>query len=498
MKLNRISATIFAALLASSAALTSCGESAGDAPSASPAQTIFSETETKPDVTDSPLLDSLPEGINLEGLEVRIMGFVEGSTNPNELTVDELNGEVINDAVYNRNINVEQRLNVKIIPNVNDDWTAAGSVKKVIQSGSDELDIYFANSCTAFPIAAEGMFIDLFKVGSLDFSKPYWSQGLIESASINGRLYLVNGPMSLGFYRYLMIDVFNKDMFTRAGFEMPYQAVLDGKWTLDYQNSIASTFYADLNGDGTKDAADQYGFVTRMMNDTSINDGYWASLDLRTIKKDEEGYYIADIDVENFSSAMDHLLALMKGDGSAGKCDNDSDIYKRFSDGLAAMSNARLHIVESGGFRDMSDDYGIVPMPKATEEQDRYYTLAQDQVIVYGLPVTLPEDRIDSIGLFLEAFASESYANVKPAYYETALTEKYMNDEESKQMLNLITDSLYIDPAILYIGMSPINVNTLRSLLSKGENTIASTLAKQEKSMQKFIDKINKAYGAEG
>ena len=119
-------------------------------------------------------------------------------------------------------------------------------------------------------------------------------------------------------------------------------------------------------------------------------------------------------------------------------------------------------------------------------------------MIVYGLPVTLPEDRIDSIGIFLEAFASESYANVKPAYYETALTEKYMNDEESKQMLNLITDSLYIDPAILYIGMSPINVNTLRSLLSKGENTIASTLAKQEKSMQKFIDKINKAYGAEG
>ena len=53
------------------------------------------------------------------------------------------------------------------------------------------------------------------------------------------------------------------------------------------------------------------------------------------------------------------------------------------------MSNARLHAVESGEFRDMEDDYGIVPMPKASEEQDRYYTLAQDQVIVYGLPITL-------------------------------------------------------------------------------------------------------------
>ena len=61
-----------------------------------------------------------------------------------------------------------------------------------------------------------------------------------------------------------------------------------------------------------------------------------------------------------------------------------------------------------------------------------------------------------------------------------------------------VTDSLYIDPAILYLSMSPINVNTLRTLLSKGENNIASTLAKQEKSMQKFIDKVNKAYGSVG
>ncbi|MBQ7719051.1 MAG: hypothetical protein IJT56_00575, partial [Clostridia bacterium] len=317
-------------------------------------------------------------------------------------------------------------------------------------------------------------------------------------ASINGRLYLVTGPMSLGFYRYLMINVFNKNMFERAGIEMPYKAVLDGKWTLDMQNSIASQFYADINGDGTRDAGDQYGFVTRAMSDTSINDGYWSSLNLRTISKDESGYYIMDIDVDTFATAIDHLLALMKGDGTDNMCDNDDDIYKRFSSGLSAMSNGRLHVVESGEFRDMEDDYGLLPMAKATEAQDRYYTLAQDQVIVYGIPLTVPEDRTESIGVFLEAFASESYATVKPAYYEIALTEKYMNDEESKQMLNLITDSLYIDPAILYLSMSPINVNTLRTLLSKGENNIASTLAKQEKSMQKFIDRVNKAYGSEG
>ncbi len=486
---------LIALLLLSSLLLSSCGEASVNAPSADTTETVpVAETEAD---TASQRPDSLPDNIDLGGAEIRVKGYVEEYSNPNEFSVDELNGEVINDAVFARNINVEQRLNIKIIPMVTMVWGEASNIRNIIQSGSDEFDVCFCSSCIAFPISAESMFIDLYSVDNLDFSKPYWSQGFIDTASINNRLYLATGPMSLGFYRYLMVNVFNKNMFERAGFEIPYQTVFDGGWTLDYQNSIASSFYNDLNGDGTKDDDDQYGFVTRMKSDTSINDGYWSSLNLRTIKKDEEGYYAADIDVESFSTAIDHLLSLMYGDGTAGMCKSDDDIYKRFTDGLAAMSNARLHAVESGNFRDMEDDYGVLPMPKATEAQDRYYTLAQDQVIVYGLPVTIPEDRIDNIGLFLEAFASESYVGVKPAYYEIALTEKYMNDEESKQMLNLITDSLYIDPAILYLSMSPINVGTLRNLLTKGENTIASIIAKQEKAMQKFVDKVNKAYGSE-
>ena len=48
------------------------------------------------------------EKIDLGGMEIRVRGYVEAETNANEFTVDELNGEVINDAVYNRNLAVEQ------------------------------------------------------------------------------------------------------------------------------------------------------------------------------------------------------------------------------------------------------------------------------------------------------------------------------------------------------------------------------------------------------
>ncbi len=313
------------------------------------------EPETEPE-TEGRLLDSLPETVDLGGTDIRVIGYVEYETNPNEISVEELTGEVINDAVYNRNLNVEKRLNVQIVPNVSPIWNAAGDIRSVIQSGSDDLDVCFANAYLSFGMAADGLFLDLFSVDNLDFAKPYWSQGFVEPAAINNRLYLATGPMSLGFYRYLMIEIFNKSLFQRTGFESPYQAVLEGRWTLEYQNSLASAFYIDLNGNGDRDAEDQYGFVTRMANDTSINDGYWSSLNLHTIAKDENGYYTVDIDLERFSSAIDKLLSLMLGDGTAGMCTFDDDIYKRFSEGRAAMSNARLHIVESGDFRDMEDD----------------------------------------------------------------------------------------------------------------------------------------------
>ncbi|MCR5263612.1 MAG: hypothetical protein K6D94_07040, partial [Clostridiales bacterium] len=112
------------------------------------------------------------EKIDLGGMEIRVRGYVEPETNANEFTVDELNGEVINDAVYNRNLAVEQRLNCRIVPNITPKWQAGDEIKKIIQAGEDDFDISFTRSDPSFSAASEGMFIDLFTVDSIDTGKP--------------------------------------------------------------------------------------------------------------------------------------------------------------------------------------------------------------------------------------------------------------------------------------------------------------------------------------
>lgn len=372
-------------------------------------------------------------------------------------------------------------------------------LQNAVNSGDTQYDVFCNNSYRTAEAAYNGLLSDLTALDSLDLTKEYWSQGLNETASVGHRQYLCTGPMSLGFFRYIMVTVFNKKMFTQNDIEFPYKTVLNGKWTLEAMNDIAKDLYRDLNGNNERDKDDQYGYVTRMGADTSINDGFWSSLDLHTTAKDADDFYTYSIDTDSFSTAVDNLFTLMKGNGTANKCDNDGDIYQRFYNGLAAMSNARLYMVESDEFRNMEDEYGILPMPKRDENQKEYYSLAQDQFLVYAVPVHLDDRQKQDAGTFLEAYASESYLTVKPAYYETALTTKYVNDAESAAMLDIITSGLYTDPSVLYLTVFTFNVMNLRNMLGSGNNTMSSTIEAVRKSMETKLQKLNETFaGLEG
>ena len=161
------------------------------------------------------------------------------------------------------------------------------------------------------------------------------------------------------------------------------------------------------------------------------------------------------------------------------------------------MINARLYKVEDEVLRNMEDEYGVLPLPKADAAQENYYSLAQDQFLVYGIPLSVAQDGLEDIGMFLEAYASESYLVVRPAYYETALTVKYMNDKESSAMLDIVANNMYIDPAILYIATFNFNVGTLREILKNGENTIASKIASTQKAMTASVQELNEFYMGE-
>ena len=90
----------------------------------------------------------------------------------------------------------------------------------------------------------------------------------------------------------------------------------------------------------------------------------------------------------------------------------------------------------------MTDDFGIVPNPKLNEEQDGYHSRVIDGWL-YVVPNT--NTHLDMTSVILETLAVESRNYVFDAYYEQSLKNRYTNDPNAKEMLDLISSTRTID-----------------------------------------------------
>ena len=129
----------FALLIALSSALVGCSDGAetsgnNETPSSAEISAPENETaETETAETEAGLTrDDLPDDLDFDGetITIHIRNGDNGNPEGNcvmEMTVEELNGELLNDAIYNRNLAVNERLNVQIDPYVSYDWTGYGN-----------------------------------------------------------------------------------------------------------------------------------------------------------------------------------------------------------------------------------------------------------------------------------------------------------------------------------------------------------------------------------
>ena len=446
--------------------------------------------------------DNLPEDLKFEGKTVSIISRGRDWCK-DEVSVENLTGDVINDAIYNRNAAVEDRLGIKIVNYMTsgtDNYEITETIRKQVQAGTDEYNL-FANSVYAtIMYTADNLFQDMTDLTYLDLEQSYWSQGFNEAASIGEAQYFATGAICLSLYRFIFVTFFNKNIFDENNIPYLYDVVNDGKWTLDYQRQISQNIYTDLNGDGVKDAGDRYGFITN--HDQIGVDAYWSSCQLDILSKDENNFLQYAVNVERLSAAVDQInLLIHENEGCYGVVKGGSDkeqdtICTMFAQDQAAMTTLRLIHVESEDMRNMSSLYGIVPVPKLDESQDNYYSYAHDTMTAYGIPLTVIGDELEMIGAVLEALASESYRTVTPAYYELALKTKYVSDEQSVKMLDDIVNSFYVDAGVLYTKKISSFHQNMRTWIGSNRNTVSSMIKATERVIGKQLTELNEGIGA--
>ena len=437
MKAKRFTALLLALLMAGST-FVACGSNTEDPDDTKASTTASTETED-----DSELKDALPNDLNYGNKEIV---FISGD----QLTAEELINEPVSDIIYERNKLVESRLNVKI-----DCISDSDPVNKIITSingGSDDYDVLVDFCWKTAPRFAEGYFTDLRKTKYLDFEKIWWNQSFNDVVSYNDAQYAVTGDMTLSLYRRAYATVFNKKLFTDAGQKYLYDYVEDGTWTLDKQTAMIPLFHKD-NGNQVQDSSgDIYGFVT---NDFIYVDPYWAACEIDIIKKNYDGDYEWAFDTEKMYEMADKILALYYATDGGTYVETDDfaaeeTVVNMFSSGYAAMATLCIEHLEGAKMRQMTDEYGVVPMPKYEESQSTYNSQMHDGFQIACIPTTAMGEQLDMVSAVLEAMASSSYKLVRPVYYETTLRTKIAQDPQSSEMMDMVINNIRIDVGFVY------------------------------------------------
>ena len=442
------------------------------------------------------LLDNIPEDLKFNGEDVVILSRSMAGWTQDEIAVPELNSEPVNDAMFNRNIAVGDRLNVNIVSSPIEDpdqFKPITEIERVVKAGSEDYDLVAAACYVALGSTVKGTFLDLTDLEYLDLSQSYWMQDYNEVISYGESQYTATGMIALSTYRFAFVTLFNKELFDNKSLPYLYEAVNNNEWTLDYQATLIEDFYQDLNGNGKQDEEDLFGLVS--CPGLSV-DAYWSACDVPLVQKDMDGAYEWVLDTARLADVVDKVLYLFYECGGTylykevvNNTEQD-EIREMFSDGRSAMATLRLVAVEQSDVRNMEQQYGIVPMPKYNTAQAEYGTLMHDQFTVFAIPASAASEKLELIGATMEVMASESLRLVKPAYYEIALKRKYMSDPVAWDMLDLTFARVIVDAGVVYGEALGYPHHDLRSIIQGKKNTVASKYGKMGSKITKQLTKL--------
>ena len=498
-KLQKLTAMALAVLMLLSLVACATGETPTDT---EPGTAAATDAATDADTVDMSYVCELPDGLNYD-TEVNYL-YTEGYARDDELKSDELGGGIIADAVYERNLAVEERLGVLLnFQSKGNDTEMAAAIANLVQSNDDTIDIFVIGTYTCMTPTLAGHYLNLHTVDNLDLSKNYWNQAYNEMMTFTDAdlQFVATSPTAISIFRMGYLTIFNRDLF--KDYQLPdlYEAVENGEWTLEYQYNLIKDVYVDANGDSKKNVGDFFGFVVGAVTDMDV---YAVSSNIHLAIRNEDGdlYYNGDA-FERLVDMSEKVSALTSADGTY-LADSFSEGFQvpiqQFAEKKALMATTMFDDIETE-FESLADmNYGIAPLPKLNKEQKEYGTYIQDQVSSFGISAAVgEEDRQAILGAVMEAMSYYSYNTVRPAYYESVLSLRFMQDPQSKAILDTMFESISFD-YVYATSLGGIR-DSMRPILSSPNPAIASQAKQWQRQVetalrtqQKSFDRLLKQY----
>ena len=425
--LFRITTFMLAALLSASA-LFACGASR-DSADIKPETLAGAESVEETLSEEEKLYADLPEG-DFGGAVFTLLQYEEIAPSSGAICVSELNGEAVNDAKYERDQAIKEKLNVDIafyntsLENVNK------IVKETVSSGDDVYQAISQNTPSAVSkFLMQGYLLDQNDIPEMDFSRPWWNDNAMDSTRLNSRSYLSFGDINYYLFDFQSILIFSKPIIEDYGMSDPYAIVGDGKWTIDSFLQMCRDAAHDLDGDGVLGKkADMIGY-SGYVSQSDL--AFTHAADAELFSFDSDGVISYDGVSEKYFDVISRYSAVL---GSKEYALHDSSWRDRFRAGTVLFCG--VGVGELSMMRDLEFDYGLIPFPKYDEDQPGYISYVTDQMQPITVPVTVSDTEM--CGAVLENMAAESYRRIREDYFNGLVESKYVRDEESVQILRTL------------------------------------------------------------
>ena len=395
-----------------------------------------------------------------------------------DLWAEKLTGEVVNDAVFNRNLKIEEKFNVKMAE------VQVGEIYNILMSGDNTFSMLSHNFIHLGDWVGDGILLDMNTLPYCNYDSLYWNPTMREGSEVKGHLFMMATDLTYLTLAHVQFLFFNKRILADNDLTSPYQLVYDNQWTVDNYLKLITSVSRDLNGDGVMDDKDLYGATYNTGRRFGTYLQLYVGSGLHFTTENSEGGRDIDVDIEKAQALVDKLNTVYVAGSpfalSTDKLEN--------GDLLFFMENHALFVHETmestASLREMEVDYGVVPNPKWDEAQENYAHRASPTSGVIAVPSNHPNTEM--AGAVLEYASWLSHYTLKPAYYEVTIKTKRTRDEDAERMLDIIHDTIRFD-----LGDMFDTVNMANYLYNAYEGgSISRVFSPSVKKMQKALNKL--------
>ena len=513
-------------LALAAACLASCGSNGDESkiPSAEPsaAEPVSQAEERSEEPSVDPvqqILDNpdIYKGDKYSGRTFKVLTFGVNDTALSEFVynddaTEEAMPETVNAAIKARNDKVFDELGVTVAEEYFKaaDRFGGASIRKINEIIAEGNPDYSLLSVCLYDCGTLAMSNSLWNLNAIDgfnSENPWWEQYFNESVEIAGQLYFTIGDVGINNKGSTPCVYYNTRLIGDLGLDDPITLANTGKWTIDKAMEYAKAMPHDEVG---PEVAYKNTFGWSGQNDDMYAMLYGSGT--RILSPDADGYPMLTLNNETAINTVNKVLQLMgdssyvSGNDLFGKTEYQwpmQALQKAFEDGRCLFYSGGI---DTAVTLDMTDTFGILPVPKLSEDQEYYYSLINTWTTnAYCIATNLDEAGAQFAASVLDVMGYYSWSMYPNSlafnYYEKMLKNQKLTREESEAMLDLIFQARGCELGAIFqigkiTGSTSVNEMLGQLIAGKGSTEFVSLYTTYENAFNEDVDAIKEYFNS--